>query len=150
MSFAHLTHHSQTSIYFTLYSVHRRFGLNSAGCLSWLPSLVFEVSYQVGSGAGLWWPQWDARVWSCGLSLSSRLARASPSGGGVLREDRMPLEARLGTGTPPSVLHFICKSKSQGSARCKACRNRHHLLMEEAAESHLGGRAVFVARLTNA
>ena len=134
MSFAHLAHHSQTSIYFALYSVHRRFGLSSAGCLSWLPSLVFEVSYQVGSGAGLWWPQWDARVCSCGLSLSSRLAQVGVPG----------------TGTPPSVLHFICKSKSQGSARCKACRNRHHLLMEEAAESHLGGRAVFVARLTNA
>ena len=95
-------------------SVGQQFGLSSAGWLSWggLLSLVSEVSYQVGGGAG--WAR-DAHV--CSLRpLLLQQARPGFFLGGFREKAECvrPLEARLGTGALSFLLHLIHKSKSQG------------------------------------
>lgn len=75
-----------------------------------------------------------------GALLVQQTSPGFPSGGGSERGQN----ASGGQASELARHHLYCiliyKSKSRRLSQCKACRNRHHLLMEKAAESHLGGR----------
>lgn len=104
VSFAHLTNHFRTRMYLASDSVGQQFGLSSAGWLSWggLLSFVSEVNYQVGGGpAGLGMPM----SVPCGLSFSSRLARASSWEGS---ERRQNVSGLWRPGSELARCHFNC------------------------------------------